>query len=540
MSMKDIRNKPSRNGFDLSSKRNFTAKTGELLPVWFKPVIPGDVIKGNVRGFTRTQPLNTSAFARITEYYDFYFVPLETLWNRAPEVLTQMLNNAQHSSGINQTDNVAYSGSMPYFSVRQVADYIDEHKEPGLFGFSRANTSVKLLQYLGYGDYTPFLTTSWSDTAPFNRAMFNVNLNPFPLLAYQKIYNDFFRFQQWEISQPWTFNLDYIKGTNDLNIDVSSISDTSSTMFDLRYANYQKDMFFGVLPQQQFGETATVTGISDSTGNPEISILALRQAEFLQKWKEVAQAADEDYRAQIQAHWNVSVPVQLSHTSRYLGGMSQSLSINEVVNNNITGDNAAEIAGKGIVQNNGSFSFESKGEYGIIMCIYHNTPMLDLITNFMDPYNLVVEGSDYPIPEFDQIGMESVPTAWFNNSFGNVMTRSTIPSFGYAPRYIGWKTDFDRTYGAFRTSLQSWVVAANSTILSLTDSYPNSVPSYEGNDNFDSTLSVSSGDFKVCPKILDSIMSVNADESIDTDQFLIQSFFDVKVVRNLDTNGLPY
>ena len=42
MEMKSIRNKPSRNGFDLSFKRNFTAKTGELLPIMCKEVIPGD------------------------------------------------------------------------------------------------------------------------------------------------------------------------------------------------------------------------------------------------------------------------------------------------------------------------------------------------------------------------------------------------------------------------------------------------------------------------------------------------------------------
>ena len=33
MSFKSLKNKTSRNGFDLSSKRNFTAKAGELLPV---------------------------------------------------------------------------------------------------------------------------------------------------------------------------------------------------------------------------------------------------------------------------------------------------------------------------------------------------------------------------------------------------------------------------------------------------------------------------------------------------------------------------
>lgn len=44
MSLKSLRNKTSRNGFDLSSKRNFTAKAGELLPILCKEVLPGDMI----------------------------------------------------------------------------------------------------------------------------------------------------------------------------------------------------------------------------------------------------------------------------------------------------------------------------------------------------------------------------------------------------------------------------------------------------------------------------------------------------------------
>lgn len=72
MSLKTLRNKPSRNGFDLSFKKNFTAKVGELLPVMCKEVLPGDSFKINLKAFTRTQPINTAAYARMKEYYDFF------------------------------------------------------------------------------------------------------------------------------------------------------------------------------------------------------------------------------------------------------------------------------------------------------------------------------------------------------------------------------------------------------------------------------------------------------------------------------------
>lgn len=83
MSLKQVRNRPSRNGFDLSTKRNFTAKVGEILPVWWKYVCPGDKFDINLSHFCRTVPVNTAAFARLRQYYDFFFVPIETLWNRA-------------------------------------------------------------------------------------------------------------------------------------------------------------------------------------------------------------------------------------------------------------------------------------------------------------------------------------------------------------------------------------------------------------------------------------------------------------------------
>ena len=48
------------------------------------------------------------------------------------------------------------------------------------------------------------------------------------------------------------------------------------------------------------------------------------------------------------------------------------------------------------------------------------------------------------------------------------------------------------------------------------------------------------GLFKVSPRVLDSIFVTSCDSTVDTDQFLVESFFDVKVVQNLDYDGMPY
>ena len=42
----------------------------------------------------------------------------------------------------------------------------------------------------------------------------NTIVNIFPILTYQKIYQDFFRWSQWEKSNPSSYNVDYFDGTS--------------------------------------------------------------------------------------------------------------------------------------------------------------------------------------------------------------------------------------------------------------------------------------------------------------------------------------
>ena len=74
MSLATVKNSPSRSGFDLSRKLDFSAKVGIYYPIWHRRMIPTDSFEIDLAQFIRTQPLNTSAFARMKGYYDFYFV----------------------------------------------------------------------------------------------------------------------------------------------------------------------------------------------------------------------------------------------------------------------------------------------------------------------------------------------------------------------------------------------------------------------------------------------------------------------------------
>ena len=74
-------NKLPRNAFDMSRHILFSSPLGMMLPTFVQEVQPGDYMELSAQNFTRTQPLNTAAFARVREVTDFFFVPFELLWS---------------------------------------------------------------------------------------------------------------------------------------------------------------------------------------------------------------------------------------------------------------------------------------------------------------------------------------------------------------------------------------------------------------------------------------------------------------------------
>lgn len=610
--MSNLQNHPHRSGFDIGRKNAFTAKVGELLPVYWDISMPGDKYKFNVEYFTRTQPVETSAYTRLREYFDFYAVPLRLLWKSAPSVLTQMqdINKIQ---ALSLTQNLSLGSYLPSLGLSQLSTFLyrlNGNLSPSAnptfknaFGFSRADLSYKLLSYLGYGNFvsnTPVSGNRWwstslqvSTSSAYTQNYIQNNVvNLFPVLAYQKIYQDFFRWSQWENANPSSYNVDYFSGLSpylisDSNIPVDS-SDywKSDTMFDLKYCNWNKDMLMGVLPNSQFGDVAVIdissSGASDvvlgsdsakskvgiasaitsnsaqipffalqastsnsvpvastlrvdlSTLQSQFTVLALRQAEALQRWKEISQSGDSDYREQIRKHFGVNLPQALSNMCTYIGGISRNLDISEVVNNNLAAEgDTAVIAGKGVGAGNGSFTYTTD-EHCVVMCIYHAVPLLDYTITGQDGQLLVTDAESLPIPEFDNIGMEVLPmTQIFNSPKASIVN---LFNAGYNPRYFNWKTKLDVINGAFSTTLKSWVSPVTESLLSGWFGFGYE----EGGVNQNNKVVLNYKFFKVNPSVLDPIFGVSADSTWDTDQLLVNSYIGCYVARNLSRDGVPY
>ncbi len=628
MGLHGLKNKTSRNSFDLSHRNLFTAKVGELLPCAVFEMNPGDTISLDSSYFTRTAPLETAAFTRLRENVQFFFVPYSLLWKYFNSQVMNMTHTAaggdvsRVASGI--VDNAVVSTQMPFIDYRSIKVYLNSilkiytDKKSGYKditlnnGELRSAASAKLLQLLGYGN---FPEQNMKEYQALSQTVVNnsLNLSIFRLLAYQKICNDHYTYRQWQPYDASLCNIDYLtpSRTGSLNLGPSLTGLTSDTsklkklnMFDLRFSNLPLDYFNGVLPTAQFGKESVVnlnlgsaSGSASLTGNTtadthhwkkvgdddlplgthsvsidnngtnngvvvlddgswiyhthdvsgsatintqlsgNLSILALRQATALQKYKEIQLANDSDFVSQIQAHFGIK-PKHDADTSIFIGGSSSMIDINPQVNQNLA-DWSQTNAYKGAPTGSGSAKMKFTADtYGVVMGIYRCTPVLDYAHIGVDRTLLKTDASDFVIPELDSIGMQQniqgeviMPTYYRDEgSFTDFTDTDVRLSYGYAPRYSELKTSFDRYNGAFCFGLKSWVTGLNVDKLHK--------QLYQSGEKFHMLNAVEL--FNCRPDLVSSIF-LNTETLVTDDDNLYVGLVNMAyVVRNLSRYGLPY
>jgi hypothetical protein len=560
-----------RSSFDLSSKKLFTAKIGEILPVYWQIAIPGTKYRISSDWFTRTVPVNTAAYTRIKEYYDFYAVPLRLISRALPQAFTQMSDYMTSAASYNE--NTTRLAQVPYVQQSHISSYLqaananDQTNTRDDAGLPLVYGSCKLLDMLGYGSVVGTGNAAKAAITQkylgLDKVSDGVNplvfatpqtVNILPLLTYQKIYYDAFSNSQWEKHLAYAYNVDYWTGDSPITL--------ATDMLKLRYANYPKDYFMGMLPNSQYGSVATLssfnpglpsrritalstnaaytqasgsgTGVSMSQSvpsvdplvlNSDLSALSIRATEYLQRWKEVVQFSSKDYSDQMAAQFGIKAPEYMGNHCHYIGGWSSVININEVVNTNLDTDSSqASIAGKGVSSNSGhTITYDCGAEHQVIMCVYHAVPLLDWNLTGQNPQLTVTAISDFPQPAFDQLGMQAVPALNLQNNPG----LKASGALGYNLRYWQWKSNIDTVHAGFRNgaAYQAWAAPLNGYQV-LTGS---------------GTWSYQS--MKVRPQQLNSIFVPQIDAancSVAFDQLLCNVNFQVYAVQNLDRNGLPY
>ena len=599
LSMLQVNNKVHRSAFDLSYRNVLSADFGMLVPFDIREVVPGDNVSINASSFSRTVPLNSASFTRFREHMDYFFVPYRLLWRFSDAALVKMPNN--NSALIGQPTHGEECTELPYFSDLNIKNYLtflsslDSRTTDNRIcddgGLPYSFSTVRLLEYLGYGNRNTNVDNPEYDIP---------DCTAFRALAYQKIYADFYRNDQWEELVPYAYNCDYLQ-LNDDSLDVplrrnyTDIINLNYTPLVMRYANYPKDIITGVLPSSQYGGSvyvdvknnlkvdslniksiefgvdgrqqlidplgvgsknqlsSTNDGVTSVSANVSrvttapsnvrsvynrFNVLALRQAEALQKYREITECHKKDYKHQIKAHFDVNVSDDRSDTCKYLCGNVSTMDLTSVTNTNFDTGSDPTIKGNLSSSNGCSYDNFQVREHGIIMGIYYAEPILDY-GDAVSPVLLNVDIDSQFQPEFDKLGFEPVSAYAVSDSVyaSQYSSINDSPTIGYLPRYWQYKFVQDKVQDNALLSFPSWTSRVTLEDLNSNDFGIDDIVSHGYSMNYRT--------FKVCPFHANGVFSQlapNLQHPIDnfSTRILLNFSNNCVMVRPMDEKGMPY
>lgn len=565
------------NGFDMGHSLKFSSTVGELLPVYYDILQPGDKVSLKSSIKTRTMPLESAAMVNIKEHVEWFFVPLEQIYKLFGDWYF----------GIQDFNSSLFMNSVPgkripFFDANEMTSMLDEiqmQNDP-YFGSTNPNLigmGVRLLEHLGVNMRYRYGTGSGQTAFPLAYC-------PILACAYQKIFYDFYRDTEREKNDPGAYNLD-MWYDNNIMPGLSSML----PMFTLRYRRWRSDFFTHTFVSPLFGATSTnafsqdvssdvnrlklteaftqwLVGTSLSTSkNPSnqditstvnttdptavkpnvrgatvsaggynavvpftdsitslLSPTAIRTSFAVQKLLEVTRRAGKHYDAQQLAHFGVKLNRGISGECTFIGGSDSEIIIGDVISTAETAQQPlGTIAGKGY--NNSSsrrISYEAPC-HGVLMAIYSAEPVRDYSDRSYDYLNTLMDRSSWPSPEFDNLGMQPLFRYQSDMSNDNTYNNQVL---GFKYRYFPFKQKFNKTLGALSHTLYYWAPQ--------TPAVGNTLSSFYIRPDYLDDIMVAGFQFKA------NVAQASQSALFSFDPLLHELYLDVKKSSKMSTFGL--
>jgi hypothetical protein len=434
-----------RSSFDRSCTRKWTMDADYLYPIWWDIAIPGDTMRMNPQFFARmSTPINPIMDNLHFDYF-FFECPIRLL-----QANWEKLLGAQDDPG----DSIDYT--MPVVTGVPTTGYSEE----------------SIYDYLGI---------------PPGKA--DIDVLAYPLRAYNKIWNQWFRSQ--DLQDSVTEN--------------GGDGPDTATDYTLLKRGKRHDYFTACLPYPQKSDTAVsmplgtsapvtttandgesvqVVSTTLTANNPynldtdgtagghlvldggngsgsrplyadlssatAATINAMRLAVVTQQFLERDARGGTRINEIIWSHYGVRSLDARLQIPEYLGGGSQMVGIQTIPQSSESNTTPqGNLAAMGTVMAGGGGFTKSFTEFSIVMCIVNVRADLTYQQGLHKFWSLSTR-FDLPWPEFQNIGEESVLQKEIELASDAAGTNDNV--FGYQERYAAWKYSPNMVLGKFRSS----------------------------------------------------------------------------------------
>lgn len=483
----------SRHGHNLNHKFDFTSSTGHLLTLFTQIMNPKETISGKVDMFSRTQPLNSPSHVDIDTYIDYFFVPLDMLYSGFGDTLYQ--TQEPYSTMISVSPNTlplftfgsSFFNDFLYGAISTSGEYfvnfnvLDFYKKDSFF--------MSVYRNMFHNYLNPnFLFSALPDEANLSLPadQFQPNVLPLDLLAYNCVYENFYRLDEREQFDNTLYNIDSAVYSS---ASIFSNAQEFDNVFGLKYRPLGFDYFTSAkvaplingLNIKGNGYNFDLTSINNylsannlsltSTGDIGgsmplaqsagvgipigdssriINVNNVRSMFAVEKILSVTGRAKKTYDAQVMAHLGVNVPRDVKHEITFVGSQRGSIKVGEIIAVAGTSDTPlGDMAGKGYgTVSNKPIKFTAPC-HGIFIAIYSAVPKLSYYAP-LEKAHCITSRLDFWHPEFEKLGMQPI--------FGYevvpfIQTSFRTSVYGWQMRYEQYKRRFDKVSPAFANTI---------------------------------------------------------------------------------------
>lgn len=575
-----------RNPFDLSQERSQTSLCGEIDVVYCHPMVAGTKGTINRENFTRTADVVSPAFHRVTEHFDFFIVPIHSMWRQWENWkldLSEMKDTYSVMWNVsNDTPILTLPSNSPRMDYVGLADHLAYASTVGNRGARVGNDCLKLLDELRL---SPEIQTL-DDTSKV--------MSLFMPAAYQKVYFEHYRKKTYEANNPYAYNFDWLYDLNRSGLllnnnlqqkDMAVIKE----LFKRRRVNYRNDAFQNVYPSlnyvsnvggqsngmgfavpstigqmlvgrgQYSGSNGSVVAygslISTNTSNAAsggvtnsgnltqvysagISVQAIRAAFALDRLMRAAAYAPRTIRDQYKALYGVDGVDDPDMNSERIGSFQNNVVFQEVTCTTIGSyGTLGDLGAKGLGGDKQSKPINFYCKYdSIVIGVHYFLPRARYDNFGIHPWNVKIAREDFYIKAFENLGLR--PFYAYNlDGRLTVQLGWTVPNSEY-------KILPDINLGAFKSEfLEFWDDETDDYVMKTgqTNELSTFVPHTSLPVAGASLGSITAEYFKVAPEDLDNVfrVSVPNDHRISYYQFYCDMRIIVAVTAPMSIHGQP-